>query len=383
MGMDHQEPHTKRGRSAAIQEPLPELFYNELAALLKENGLRASRSNKVVSHETRDGRGDLLILAMRELRGLGYRLRSPHNLEQRHVKALVGYWEECELKPATIANRISSLRVLAKWIGKPNMIGRSTDFAKHPESVRRSQISTEDKSWSAVGLDVDAMIGLVEQFDERVGLQMRLMRGFGLRRKEAVMFRPHMADMGIAIRVREGTKGGRERVVPVETKAQRDLLDFAKTKVKNIQGHIGHPDKNLEQAIRRFTYVMERFGITKHALGVTSHGLRHQHLNDLYEEVAGAPSPVRDGSLSQALDKLTHDIARARVSQEAGHSRLGITAAYIGSRNSQIAKAEQEKLKRIRELIAQDNVSESEGQEVIRLLKELQSKAEHENGHRP
>ncbi|MEL1798181.1 hypothetical protein V2W46_19645, partial [Acinetobacter baumannii] len=87
----------------------------------------------------------------------------------------------------------------------------------------------------------------------------------------------------------------------------------------------GHPDHDLKQALRRFTYVLERFGITKNGLGVTPHGLRHQHLNDLYERIAGAPSPVRSGSLTADIDQLTHDIARARVSQEAGHARLAIS----------------------------------------------------------
>ncbi len=336
--MDEMEDNEKAVESALstrdLQRPLPEKFYTELMELIRTKGRAALRQDKIVSHESSANRRDLLVLAMRELRGLGFTLESPYNLQQRHVRALAKYWEERGLSSSTIANRMSALRALSIWIGKEGMIQKAADFVSDPSVVQRKQASTEDKSWTATGIDIPALIGMIEQYDPRVGLQLRLMKAFGLRRKEAVMFRPLKADMGLAIRVRDGTKGGRERVVLVETLEQREILDFAKSKVKGVNEHIGHPDHNLEQAIRRFNYVLERFGVTKNGLGITSHGLRHQHLNDLYERIAGVASPVRSGSLTADIDQLTHDIARARVSQDAGHARLAISNAYIGARTS-------------------------------------------------
>ena len=324
----HAQGQQKHGSTSEIQLPLTDSFYAELEELVKANGKDAIRQNKIVSHETRQSRMEKLIRSFRELRGLGFRLESPHNLQQRHVTALAKYWESRGLSSSTIANRISVLRALSIWIGKPNMIRKAADFVDDPNSVRRKEATTEDKSWSASGIDIDALINMVEQYDWRTGLQLKLMRAFGLRRKEAVMFRPHMADIGVCIRVRDGTKGGRERAVPKETAEQYALLAYAKSKVKNVTGHIGHPDLTLSQAIRRFVYVLAKFGITKDALGVTSHGLRHQHLNDLYEKLTGVPSPVRNGSLSADLDarsfdpelqervmnlqKEVHDLARTR-----------------------------------------------------------------------
>lgn len=355
-----------------LQEYLPEKFYMELMILVRENGRHAIRQNKIVSHETMENRRELLVLSMRELYGLGFRLESPHNLQQRHVRALAKSWEERRLSPSTIANRMSALRALAIWIGKPGMIQRAADFVSNPSVVQRRQATTEDKSWSASGIDIDALIGMVEQYDWRVGLQLRLMKAFGLRRKEAMMFRPLKADMGLAIRVRDGTKGGRERLIPIETAEQREMLDLAKSKVKKVNEHIGHPDHDLEQATRRFTYVLERFGITRNGLGITSHGLRHQHLNDLYERIAGAPSPVRSGSLTADIDQLTHDIARSRVTQEAGHNRLSITSAYIGARTSPKRTDEQKAdIARLRELSAIDTLSDQEAAEFGRLIQKL------------
>lgn len=358
--------------SKELQRRLPEKFYTELMDLLRENGRGALRQDKIVSHETMDHRKELLILSMRELRGLGFKLESPHNLQQRHIRALAKSWEERRLAASTIANRISVLRALTIWIGKPSMIQRAADFVTDPSTVRRTQASTQDKSWVSNGIDIPALIGMVEQYDWRVGLQLRLMKAFGLRRKEAVMFRPLKADLGVAIRVRDGTKGGRERIVLVETPEQHEILALAKSKVHHVNEHIGHPEHNLQQGIRRFNYVIDRFGITKNGLGITSHGLRHQHLNDLYEKIAGVPSPVRSGSLTADLDKLTHDIARARVTQEAGHSRLSITSAYIGARPT-IRRTEEQKadIARFRELSAKEALDDPEAAELGRLILKL------------
>ena len=357
-------------RGSRVQKHLPERFYSELMELLREHGRKAIRKNKIIAHETMDARKELLFLSMRELRGLGFKLETPYNLQQRHVMALVKSWEESGLAASTIANRISVLRALSIWIGKPGMIQKAVDFVDDPERVKRQQATTEDKSWSAAGLDIDAMIGLVEQYDARVGLQTRLMKAFGLRKKEAVMFRPLKADLGLAIRVRDGTKGGRERVVPIETEEQRQVLALAKSRVKHVNEHIGHPDLTLEQAIRRVNYVFERFGLTKRGLGVTAHGLRHEHLNDLYEQVTGVPSPVRGGSVVGVLDKHLHDIARARVSQEAGHNRLNISDAYIGARVSvRYTKEEKALLARYDHLLAKEELEGEEAAELGRLAK--------------
>ena len=357
-------------KSSASQSYLPERLWGELNALVKEHGRKATRQNKIVGHETTDARRERLVLSFRELRGLGYKLETVQNLQQRHVHVLAKSWEERGLSSSTIANRISCLRALSIWIGKPGMIQKSADFVLDPNSVRRTQATTVDKSWTGAGIDIIPLISLVEQHDKRVGLQLKLMLVFGLRRKEAVMFRPLQADMGEAIRVRDGTKGGRERVILVDSPGKRNLLDFAKTTVSKVNEHIGHPDLTLEQAIRRFNYVMEKFGITRRALGITSHGLRHQYNNDLYERVTGVPSPVRCKNLTAQIDQLTHDLARSRVSQDAGHTRLGISNAYIGARTNTVLTPEQKANRnRYRELIAKTELTDIEQKELVEIVK--------------
>ena len=56
---------------------------------------------------------------------------------------------------------------------------------------------------------------------------------------------------------------------------------------------VGNPDHTALQAQPRFYYVVRKFGISKKDLGVVAHGLRHQKVNDVFDDEAGGPSPVR------------------------------------------------------------------------------------------
>lgn len=90
---------------------------------------------------------------------------------------------------------------------------------------------------------------------------------------------------------------------------------------------MGDPRRDLKRNLRRLDYVLEKFGITLRKRGATGHGLRHEVLNDAYEDVAGVPSPVRGGGpVSPEQDRA----ARLAVSQLAGHARARAADAYCG-----------------------------------------------------
>jgi hypothetical protein len=61
-----------------------------------------------------------------------------------------------------------------------------------------------------------------------VGHQLRLMKEFGRRLNEAILLRPAASDQGESLLVEHSTKGGRTRMVPIRTPAQREALDAAK-----------------------------------------------------------------------------------------------------------------------------------------------------------
>jgi integrase len=74
---------------------------------------------------------------------------------------------------------------------------------------------------------------------------------------------------------------------------------------------------------------MTTLGVTRSALGVTPHGLRHEYAGDRYKAVAGVAAPVRGGMVP---DPATDERARLQVAEELGHARLQIASAYLGSR---------------------------------------------------
>lgn len=183
--------------------------------------------------------------------------------------------------------------------------------------------------------------GLPSDFDPHVGAAMRLVRTMGLRRKEAIMFRPYLCVVsfeatGLPLhkrkadryaRIKAGSKGGRERFVALDSAERIAAIEHAQTVVANSDGHMWHPSHSLEQALRRFNYVLEKFGVTRKALGVTAHGLRHQVLIDRFETMTGHAAPVRGG------ERLVPEIdvpARQEVAELAGHSRKRAANAYLG-----------------------------------------------------
>ena len=126
---------------------------------------------------------------------------------------------------------------------------------------------------------MQAKLAEVAEKDARVGLQMALQAIFGLRAREAMQLRPHMADKGPYLALTVGTKGGRDRVVPIDTPEKRELIDKAKTFAASKLASTSDPNKTLAQVKNHYYHVLRSCGITR-AEGLTSHGLRHGYAND-------------------------------------------------------------------------------------------------------
>lgn len=305
----------------------------QLQAIIDEFNGMGLRKDKVVSSKTQHERASTLFLMVRQLNEGGFHLGNLRNLKPYHVEYLTRRWDLEGLAPSTLKSRLSSLGGLAKWIGKPGMV-RDPLYYWPAERVKRSYVAKEDKSPSKKGIDVKAKIAEIKAYDERHACCIQLQHAFGLRRKEAVMFKPFRADKGlyIALDERAGTKGGRGRTFPIDTDYKRETLDWAKRLAKTPDGHIGDPRKRLKQALYRYDYVMRKFGLTEDDLGVTGHAFRHEYANDRYEELASMPSPARGGTGGLTEDEQRRDeLARLQVTEELGHGRLSITSAYYGS----------------------------------------------------
>ena len=314
-----------------------------LGAILRLHNHEHSSKHKGVSLKTMNDRQKFLYGFFAELRKqTSFRDADPRHLGSRHIEVMVERWVARGLATATIHNYLSFLRTFAGWTSKPGMV-LSPDHYVGEDSphAHRSQVASEDHSWSAKEVDALALIARVSEADPWVGLQLELCYHFGMRGKEARHFRPHgcIIDRQDAmprdtepfpgvqqfVRIDHGTKGGRPRHVPLVTDAQRDVIAKCCARVEPGM-YVGYPGISPLAAQSRFYYVVRKFGISKRELGVVVHGLRHEHVNDRYESDAGRPSPVRGGSNTGDTTQ-----ARTRAARVLGHGRLEVTTCYLGT----------------------------------------------------
>ena len=312
-----------------------------LGVLLELFNARHTSLDKTVSHKTRHERAQFLRRFFRDLNEkAGFKkLPDPRNLGQRHLRAMVQVWQKERLAPATIQTYLSFLRGLGMWTGKNGFVREPAYYGLNVEEYQRHEYAQRDKSWSATGVDIDALIAKVCEYDRYVGASLRLIQSMGLRRKESVLFRPYenvvaFADTGLPHEQRAADryvwvkgKGGRIRHIPLDRPARADALAFAQQVVSSRDAHMGDPANDLKKNLRRFDYVLEKFGITFKQLGVTAHGLRHEALIDHFESLTGHAPPVRGGD---ALSPEADAAARQAVSRLAGHSRIRASGAYLG-----------------------------------------------------
>lgn len=333
---------------------------SELAALIAaHNDMHALRP-KTISHRTRQARAQGLFRMFGLLRRLGF-CPAPGNLSARHVQALVDHWtgapvsgadnavdsshaDPVPMSAAYIQQQLSFLRVFARWIGKPGLVRPALHYVDDRALVARAYSAGRDKGWRGNGVEPSVVFAAVERIDRHVGVQLRLMHAFGLRRKEAVMFDPRVAlvpahalpasamDGGeylAFLRVKRGTKGGRLRYTAVRTEAQHDALSAARDLARRGAGHIGRPGLSLRQSLDLFSNVVRLAGVTRRALGITAHGLRHQFAADLYFDLAQVTAPVQGGG-GQIGPAAMRDAYR-QVARQLGHRRPQISNAYLGS----------------------------------------------------
>ena len=304
----------------------------ELRDILDRHNDRHAVKAKTVSFKTMQERANFLFAFFAELRRNDERNYKvlPSGLKGRHVQFMVSRWVRRGLSPGTIQGYLSYLRGFAGWIGKDGMVLEAAAFVNDRALVRRTCCAESDRSWSAFSVDAGDLVAHVAEADRFVGAQLAMCLAFGLRVKEAIMFQPFRAvtEDGGSIALLRGTKGGRARLVPIDTDAKRGALELARRVTVSDAGHLGDPRRSLKQNRTRFYTVLGRHGITRRELGITAHGLRHQYGNDRYEEFAGVASPLRGGD---PVERAVDCNARLKVAEELGHARENISTAYLGA----------------------------------------------------
>lgn len=267
---------------------------------------------------------------IRELKRLNMPIQNLSEFSPRHVRALTDHYVAQGLSASALASKNTVQRRFGIWIGKPDLAPRLADLVDNPHAYTRHYTAKVSKAWSAKNIDPAELIEKMEAECPFAGMHLRLQLAFGLRPREAVMLKPFSADQGKVLFVLDGTKGGRARAVPIDTPEKRDLIERAKVMASGNARRLlsAKPSMRIQTAMRRYYYLARKIGITKEALGITLHGLRHHFANQVYREVTGVDSPVNGGPVLPA--ELAAKGADA-VAELLGHSRRSIASAYIGN----------------------------------------------------
>lgn len=296
-------------------------------------------SARALSIKTQEYRVRGICAALVELREGGFALATPWSLKRKHIEWLVQHWVGARQSGGTIENKLTYLRALAAWMNKANLVGTLDDYVNRKENgLVRSYVAEVDRSWEANGVNAHEKIAEIASTCPRTAVQLRLQAAFGLRIEESFMLQPVRAvnDIDMLLEVTRGTKGGRDRVVPIEEKYA--VLEAAARLANPLTGSTVPADRTLKQWRDWYYYVLARHGITKSGLGVTSHGLRHQYLQEVYERYAGVAAPVKQSGARP--DPELHAQAIRRVVEAAGHSRVTKANAYLSTfaRQERLAK---------------------------------------------
>jgi len=275
------------------------------------------RHNREGSYGTQVQRERELTLMANQLHEIGYRGMNSHSLKPKHVEALVRHWLETNVATGTIKNRMSAFRWWARKVNRQNVVARSNDHYGIPNRIF---VTNTNKAKSISEVD------LAKVRDEHVRISLELQQAFGLRREESIKFIPSYADQGDHLTLKPSwTKGGKARVIPIRTEAQREVLKRAHKLAG--KGSLIPSSRNYRQQVRIYEGHALRAGLSK------MHGLRHAYAQQRYEELTGWQSPAAGGPTSKSISSGQRELdreVRLIISQELGHIREAITAVYLG-----------------------------------------------------
>lgn len=246
-----------------------------------------------------------------------------------------GQVERGELAVSTGQNRISSVnRTMAALRGDQyvKVPSRSKALGMQRTGIRQSVPQGQDRAQVKQIADALCRGGQL-----RAAAIVQLVRATGMRLREAILAElPRLCteanDLG-RINIQDGTKGGRAgasapRWIGVDEHV-RDALAFA-AKVSPMGSRnmvaLGESYQDVQQGIVR----PAREVLHAHNLK-GFHELRAAFACHRYEQITQHRAPINGGQC-YALDLRLDREARMQISQELGHGRIDVVAAYIGGR---------------------------------------------------
>jgi site-specific recombinase XerC len=238
-----------------------------------------------------------------------YGLDRIDNLKPGHVQSYVNSLHDRGLAPATMADKMTAVRIIAAAIGKQNIVQR-TNAAYGIERVRiNPQTVNHDRL-------VEVRQAIADRADqgEKIAQMVRAADGlrvaFGLRAKESLMSSKVEVKDGKLFLTVEGAKGGRPRELEARTEGQLKAVQLVADTAKALGSatdRIIPPHMSLKQAYDAQRNLWRECGGTR-AAGANMHGERHGYARE--RDAEGA--------------------TKAAIMSELGHGEDRSPSAYLG-----------------------------------------------------
>ncbi|EMA3788631.1 TPA: integrase domain-containing protein [Vibrio cholerae] len=264
-------------------------------------------------------------------------IKEMRGIEKAHLVAYAAHlndrYERGEIAPSTAQNYLSAVNRVMEIARGDRQV--RVDPVSEGGLPKRSGIATGDRSVSDVSHNA-----AMEAASERLGALLELQRNFGLRFEESAKLDAaralREAEKTGAVSIKDGTKGGRARTVPITSDAQITALQRAAA----IQD--GRSMIPAEKNYREFRQEAYR-EIGRHP--VNFHGERHHYAQTRYKTLMRADCPVKAGvkhgrehyeylakelGVSVAHAKMLDKEIRSEVALELGHGRIDVTNSYLG-----------------------------------------------------
>lgn len=250
-------------------------------------------------------------------------------LVKQYGQELAAQVKNGELAAATAQNYVSavnSVMALATQGGWKSVSPTKDCGIDQRSAIREDAPGALDRS--AYGRAVEAVR---DQVGDRAEAVVELARELGLRSKEASLLDARAAlaeasERGV-VTISEGSKGGREREVPITSQAQLGALERA-SEAQGDARAVMPPDQNW-QTWREGDLREAREVVQEHT-GGGLHDLRAAYACERYEALTGHAAPCAGGQIE---DRERDQAARLAVAEELGHGRAEVAAEYLGGRS--------------------------------------------------
>ena len=292
--------------------------------------LRDAAARGEVSYSTAATVADRFATAWQELREDGMRW-----LEDVTREAVIEYGRDLaerveagEMTPSYAQNLISAVNTAMTIAsrGRWESVSPTKDCGIPQRSAVREDVpGALDRE--AYGRALDAVR---DQLGDRAAAVVELCRELGLRSKEASLIDARAALQDALqkgfIRLTEGTKGGRDREIPITSQKQLETLSRAAAAQGGDRSMI--PSYQSWREWREGTLRDARETVQQYT-GGGLHDLRAAYACERYEQLTGHAAPVAGGTIA---DRELDREARAQIAEELGHGRIDVVAEYVGRR---------------------------------------------------